>query len=73
MDAERKLQDIFVDAKVPRPLRDIVPVIESPSGIVWVAGFRLSERAKITAATRYVLHLTAVPLSTEAQSLLRAR
>ena len=52
---EKKLQDVFVDAKVPRSQRDSVPVVCDDEGIVWVAGYRIAERVKVTASTRRVL------------------
>ena len=46
MPRTRKLQDLFVDAHVPRERRDGVPVFDSPRGIVWVGGLRIAEWAK---------------------------
>jgi tRNA(Ile)-lysidine synthase len=40
----KKLQDFFVDEKVPRASRRLVPIVVSPAGIVWVAGYRCDER-----------------------------
>jgi len=59
MSGEKKLQDVFVDAKVPRRQRDGVPVVCDDAGIVWVAGQRIAERVKVTASTRRVLRLRA--------------
>lgn len=53
----KKLQDFFVDEKVPRAERDRVPLIVSPRGIVWVVGYRLDERFRVRPETRQVLHL----------------
>lgn len=53
----KKLQDFLVDEKVPRRERDRIPVVESGEGIVWVAGYRIDERFKVTAGTRKVLAL----------------
>ena len=47
----RKLQDIFTDARVPRRLRTRVPLLLDEEGIIWLAGFRIAERVKITPAT----------------------
>ncbi len=40
----KKLQDFFVDCKVPRNDRDAVPLVVAPAGIVWVVGYRGDER-----------------------------
>ena len=59
LGGEKKLQDVFVDAKVPREERDGVPVIADERGIVWVAGHCIDERVAVTAATRRAIQLTA--------------
>ncbi|MFA4858527.1 MAG: tRNA lysidine(34) synthetase TilS [Candidatus Margulisiibacteriota bacterium] len=53
----KKLQDFFVDEKVPQEERDQVPIVLSEGRIVWVAGLRISEEFKVTPATRRVLEL----------------
>ncbi|MCH7984041.1 MAG: tRNA lysidine(34) synthetase TilS [Chloroflexi bacterium] len=47
MEPQVKLQDYFVGAGVPERWRDRVPIVESDRGIVWVAGSRLAEWAKV--------------------------
>jgi tRNA(Ile)-lysidine synthase len=61
MTGEKKLQDFFVDEKVPRRKRDNVPIVAADDTIVWVAGFRIDERFKVTADTRRVLTLKLRP------------
>ena len=46
MAAPKKLQDFLVDAHVPRPQRDSLPLFESERGVVWVGGLRIAEWAK---------------------------
>jgi len=41
----KKLQDFFVDEKIPRDERDAVPVVLAGDDIIWVAGYRASEFA----------------------------
>ena len=46
----RKLQDVFVDRKVPRNERDRVPVVVDANGrIVWVAGVTIADECRVTA------------------------
>lgn len=40
----KKIQDLFVDEKVPRDERDIVPLVLSGKDIIWVAGHRADGR-----------------------------
>jgi tRNA(Ile)-lysidine synthase len=50
MTGSRKLQDYFVDEKVPRRLRDRIPVVTDADGVVlWVVGRRLAEPARAEA------------------------
>ncbi|OGW32892.1 MAG: hypothetical protein A2X59_03400 [Nitrospirae bacterium GWC2_42_7] len=56
----KKLQDYFVDEKVPRDERDSVPVVLSGDDIVWIAGYRADERFKVTEKTKKFLRLVIV-------------
>ena len=45
---KKKLQDFFVDRKVPRDRRGTVPlVVDVRLGIVWVAGYAVAEGARV--------------------------
>jgi tRNA(Ile)-lysidine synthase len=57
MESPKKLQDFMVDAKVPRAWRDNVPLVCSSGRIIWVAGWRIDHRARVTGATKQVLCL----------------
>jgi tRNA(Ile)-lysidine synthase len=54
---KKKLQDFFVDEKVPRDERDAIPLIVSGEDIVWVVGYRGDERFRVTDETKKVLRL----------------
>jgi len=43
MSREKKLQDFFVDTKVPRPERARIPLLVAGGRIAWVVGQRISE------------------------------
>ncbi len=53
----KKLQDFFVDGKVPRDERDRIPLIISGEDIIWVAGYRQDDRFKVVDETKKVLKL----------------
>jgi tRNA(Ile)-lysidine synthase len=57
MRGEKKLQDFFVDEKIPRRVRQRVPLIESGGKIVWLVGYRIDDRYKVTAKTTQVVQL----------------
>ena len=56
----KKVSDLLGEAGVPLEDRPAVPVVRtSPTGrVVWVAPVRPDERARCTAATRWLLELT---------------
>lgn len=53
----KKLQDYFVDEKVPRDERDRIPLVTSNGDIIWVVGYRGDDRYKVTDNTSKVLFL----------------
>lgn len=57
MKGTKKLQDLFVDEKIPMELRNSVPVVESGGKIVWVGGLRLDDRAKVSENTKRIVKL----------------
>jgi tRNA(Ile)-lysidine synthase len=53
----KKLKDFLIDAKIPRAVRDRLPLVVTSMGIAWVAGVRPAEWAKVTPTTRAILRL----------------
>jgi tRNA(Ile)-lysidine synthase len=63
LKGRKKLQDLFVDAKVGRAERDTTPVIVDSAGqIVWVAGHALAEDFRVTDRTKAVVILKRIPI-----------
>jgi len=54
----KKLKDLLIDAKVPRIIRDHIPVVCDQEDIIWVCGIRRSEKGRITSTTKKILRLT---------------
>ncbi len=54
----KKLQDFFVDAKIPAAKRRWVPLLSCPRGIIWVIGHRMDERFQATGETMRTLTVT---------------
>jgi len=55
---QKKLQDFFVDRKVPRDQRDRVPLVVNETGrIVWVAGYGIDETFRVTDPAQAVVIL----------------
>lgn len=57
----KKLQDILVDAKIPRQQRPFIPLLLSGEEIIWVMGLRRGEAARVTPQTRRVLQISVRP------------
>ena len=57
MNVPKKLQEFMVDAKIPLSWRGHVPIVCSPQQIIWVLGWRIDDRVKITEATKEILRL----------------
>ena len=53
----KRVQDILVDAHVPRQVRDSLPVVSDSEEIVWIPGVTVAESKRVTSATRHQLHL----------------
>ncbi len=62
LSGTKKLQDLFVDCKVPRPERHKIPIFVDEEKILWVPGLALSEEVKVQDATQQILLLRLLPL-----------
>ncbi len=61
MSGMKKLKDFFIDEKIPRGSRDRIPILTDATNILWVVGYRMDDRFKITANTEKQLVITAIP------------
>lgn len=52
-----RLQDLFVNLKIPKRLRKRWPVVCSGEKIVWIPGLRFAETFKVTEQTRCIIKL----------------
>jgi tRNA(Ile)-lysidine synthase len=57
MSQSKKLGEFMIDAKIPRLWRKRVPIVSSPEQIIWVVGWRIDDRVKVTGDTKRVLCL----------------
>jgi tRNA(Ile)-lysidine synthase len=55
---ESKLKSFLIDRKVPRPVRDRIPLVVAGDQIAWVVGYQIDDRFKVTPRTRRVLVLS---------------
>ena len=59
MQGTRKVQDVFVDRKLPRPQRNLIPMIMIEGRIAWIPGLVRADCALVTKATETVLRVEA--------------
>jgi tRNA(Ile)-lysidine synthase len=57
MRGSKKLKDVFIDSKISRSGRRLVPVLCDAHRIIWVVGHRIDDRVRVTADTRRLLRI----------------
>ncbi|HMP77398.1 MAG TPA: tRNA lysidine(34) synthetase TilS [Kiritimatiellia bacterium] len=57
-----KLQDLFVDQKIPRARRPLVPLVVCGEEVVWVPGYRVARAWAVPSARAPSVHLRVGPL-----------
>jgi tRNA(Ile)-lysidine synthase len=58
----KKLQDVFVDEKIPRDRRSSIPVFECRGQVVWIPGYRVASGWEVKDASGPALHVLVYPL-----------
>jgi len=54
---KKKISDFFTDNKIPLHLRKQIPILECATGIIWIIGYRIDDRFKITNQTKIMLKM----------------
>ncbi len=55
MNETKKLGEFMIDSRIPHAWRNRIPIVSSPEQILWVVGYRIDERTKVTSRTKRVL------------------
>ena len=56
-NGEKKLSDFFIDLKIPLHQRKGIPLLVCDAGIIWIMGYQIDNRFKITGTTNHILKL----------------
>jgi len=55
MGGKKRLKKFFIDRKVPQHTRHIIPLLVDQAGLIWVTGYAIDERVKVTTQTTRLL------------------
>ncbi|MFC1668652.1 tRNA lysidine(34) synthetase TilS, partial [Chlamydiota bacterium] len=55
---KRSLKNIFIDEKIPVPIRKAIPIIVNKNRIIYIFGYRISDEVKITNNTKKILKVS---------------
>jgi tRNA(Ile)-lysidine synthase len=59
----KKVKGLFIEKKVPLSIRATLPLLVLGDEVIWIPGYGRSDVGKVTAATKAILHLKAVPVT----------
>lgn len=57
-NGSKKIKDIFIDEKIPKSKRDIIPILTDGKEIIWIAGIRRSSLYTVTSSTKNIIKIT---------------
>jgi tRNA(Ile)-lysidine synthase len=57
MKGQKKLKDYFIDLKIPKDERSLIPLLCIDNKIAWVIGYRTSDDYKVTKETKKILEV----------------
>nr|MBP7279511.1 tRNA lysidine(34) synthetase TilS [Sedimentibacter sp.] len=58
MMGSKKIKDIFIDLKIPKEERDTKLIIADDENIIWLEGYRINDKYKVSAATKKILNIS---------------
>ena len=60
MQGHKKVKDLFIEKKVPLPVRRVLPLLLAAGEVLWVPGYGRSEMGKVRPETREILRVNLV-------------
>lgn len=59
--SKKKLKEWLIHEKIPRELRDVLPIVAVENEVLWIVGHRTGEGARISPETKVVLQVEYIP------------
>lgn len=59
MTGSKKIKDIFINMKIPKECREIIPLICFDNKVSWIVGLKVSDEYKVTSDTKKILRISA--------------
>ncbi len=53
----KKLKEYFIDMKIPKDLREQIPLVCVKNEVIWVVGYKISDKFKVTENTNNILKI----------------
>lgn len=60
MHERKKIKDFFIDLKVPRLERDMIPILLSGQKIMWIVDYRIDDRFKLSKDSKKILSIEVI-------------
>ncbi|MBN1832406.1 MAG: tRNA lysidine(34) synthetase TilS [Deltaproteobacteria bacterium] len=57
MTGHKKIKDFFIDLKIPVESRALIPLLVSGNQPIWIGGYRIDDRYKVTSKTKRILEV----------------
>jgi len=66
----KRLKEFFIDEKVPKYERDLIPVFDDGEKLFWIVGYRLDNRVRYDESTTRYLQITATNISVKSRKAI---
>jgi len=73
MTQYKSLKEFFIDEKVPKYERDLIPILEDGEKLFWIVGCRLDDRVKCDETTSRYLQIVANPIASKSRRAIHKK
>jgi tRNA(Ile)-lysidine synthase len=69
----KRLKEFFIDEKVPKYERELIPILDDGEKLFWIVGYRLDDRVKCDETTSRYLQIVANPISSKSRRAIHKK